>query len=332
MNRVQGLKIASGLAAESSYNTASATFLGWEQLNLDVISPDSNTENDAAWVGKGNEFAENIFPTFNDVQGTFEKYGSAEWLTYLLCFGFGNISFSTPTYTVTPIDPATSLQLPSFSVAEQLPDSGSTAIDNLYTGCVLDSFQIDFKYGPGLKSISTKSSFRGSGAVTTPSGISYPAVESEHFALGSGMSLVINGVDYVAASSGLEGTISWNNNLLADQGYVIGSGTDAKGFANRSKLIIGDRKCGFSFTTYLSSTSAEYTKLRNLTTGTATITFAYDSTHTVTIEFQKVSFEKVQNTNVEGIATVRVTVLPMFDLSNGLITATCKCGITGIAG
>jgi hypothetical protein len=332
MNRVQGLKIATGLAAESSYNTASATFLGWEQLNLDIVSPDSNTENDAAWVGKGNEFAENIFPTYNDVQGTFEKYGSAEWLTYGLAYALGGVSYSSPTYTITPISPATTLQLPSFSVAEQLPDGGSTSIDNLYTGCVMDSFSIDFKYGPGLKSVSTKGSFRGSGAVTTPSAITYPAVESEHFALGSGMSLTINGVDYVAASSGLEGSFSWNNALLADLGYTIGSGTDAKGFQNRASLLIGARKCAFSFTAFLSSSSAEYTKLRNLTTGTATMTFLYDSTHTVTIELQKVAFEKVENTNVDGIASVRVSVLPMYDLSNGLVTVTAKCGITGIAG
>jgi hypothetical protein len=332
MQRVQGLKIATGLAAESSYNTASSTFLGWEQLNLDIISPDSNTENDSAWIGKGNEFAENIFPTYNDVQGTFEKYGSAEWMTYGLCYALGGVSYSSPTYTITPINPSTTLQLPSFSIGEQLPDGGGNAIDNLYTGCVMDSFQIDFKYGPGLKSVSTKGTFRGSGSVTSPSGVSYPAVESEHFTLGSGMSLVINGVDYVAASTGLEGSFSWNNNLVADLGYFIGSGVDAKGFATRANLLIGARKAAFSFTAFLTSTSAEYTKLRNLTTGTATMTFTYDGTHTVEIELQKVAFEKVENTNVDGIAAVRVSVLPMYDLTNGVVTVTAKCGITGIAG
>jgi hypothetical protein len=61
------------------------------------------------------------------------------------------------------------------------------------------------------------------------------------------------------------------------------------------------------------------------------MTFPYDATHTVTITIEKVGFTKVENTETEGLVTVKVTAEPMFDLTNGVIAVTAKCGITGIA-
>lgn len=329
--RVQSLVVGMGLAKESAYNTASSSFIRFEKTNMDITSPESNNETDATWIGKGVEFAENLYPVNNDTSNKIEKYGSVEFMTAALAYGLGNVSQTSGTYTITAMNPSTSLQLPSFSWVEQVEESGSAAIDNLYTGCCVENLGIKFQYGPGLKSVTCDMAWRGSGATTSPSGVSVPATQTDHHALGSGMALTINGVDYVAAATGLEGSFTWNNNLMANEGYYIGSGLDAAGYANRGRLWYGNRVAGFDFTVLLLNSSAEYSKLRALTTGTATMTFNYDSTHQVVIELQKVGFKKVMNTQTNGLVSVRVTAEPMYDLTNGIITVTAKCPISGIA-
>jgi hypothetical protein len=327
--RVQSLILGLGLAKEAAYNTASATFMRLSKINMDITSPISSVETDRDWIGKGNEFATTLFKTNTDVTNRIQKYGSAEFLTWLLCYGLGHVVESPSlTYTITPLDPATTLQLPSFSVVEQLAEGGGSAIDNLYQGCCIDSFAINFASGPGLKSVSAECNFRGSGLVTTPSAVSVPAVTTEHHALASGMSLSINGVDYVAAASGVSGSFTWSNALLAEEGYYLGSGEDGAGFAVRNRLEYGKRVAGFEFTARLLSSSLEYTKLKALTTGSAVIVLPYDTTHTATITLTEVGFIKTENTEQNGLVTVKVTAEPMFNST--IVTCVTKCGITGI--
>ena len=230
--RDQSLLFGLGLAKESAYNTPSASFLRMTKVNADITSPASNIESDKDWIGKGDEFSREIFKTNVDVAGRIQKFGSAEWLTYVLAYGLGGVTEATGSYMLKPLDPAETLQLPSFSVVQQVPEGGAMAIDQLYHGCVVDSFGITFQYGPGLKSVSSEMTFRGSGEVTSPSAVVLPAVTPEHHALAAGMSLSVNGVDIVAAATGLSGSVTWNNALLADQGYYIGSGLDDGGLCD----------------------------------------------------------------------------------------------------
>jgi hypothetical protein len=152
--------------------------------------------------------------------------------------------------------------------------------------------------------------------------------------LSQGMSLTINGVDYVAAKTTLSGTIGFKNNLLLNQGYFPGSGTQ-NGAAIRGRLEIGARKSSFEFTVRLLSTSTEYAKLIAQTEGSAVLGFIYDSTHQVTVTFPKVAFTMVENTEADGIVAVKVTCEPMMSGTGDTvmpISASCQCGITGIAG
>ena len=103
-----------------------------------------------------------------------------------------------------------------------------------------------------------------------------------------------------------------------------------EGFAIRNRLEFGKRSVGFEFTARLLSTSTEYAMLRALTTGTATMTFAYDATHTVTLAFTKIAFNKVENTSADGLVVVKVTCEVFGDDTLGVLTATTKCGVTGI--
>ena len=145
--------------------------------------------------------------------------------------------------------------------------------------------------------------------------------------------ITINGVNYVSAGTALMGTLAWKNNLILPMRYIPGSGLDSDGFAVGNRMFIGNRVPSFQFTVFLTSASAEYAALVAQTTGTAVLTFTFDSTHTVTFTWNQISFEMVEKTQEEGIVAVTVTVAPQYDTGGSLwpLTVTGKCAITDIA-
>lgn len=329
-SRVQQLKFGLGSGKQANITTAGSTFLTFRKLNMDLTTPKYNTENDSAEIGKGNEFITQVFPVAYDVSNRIEKYASAEFVTWCLAYGLGKVTFGGGTYTITPIDPGVTLELPYFSLVEQLAEGGGQAIDNLLIGNAVDSWTLAFNYGPGRQSARMTANFLGTGIVTSPSAITLPAPLSEGYMLSQSMALTINGIDYVAAKTILSGTMGWNNNLNGNAGYFPGSGL-RDGAAIRGRLEIGTRAPTFQFTARLLKNSTEYTKLIAQTTGTAVLTMTFDSTHTVTFTWQKVSFQMVENTEAEGIVAVSVTVAPQFDSVNGILTCSAQCGLVGIA-
>lgn len=329
--RVQGLILGLGKAKQADISTIAASFLRFKKLNMDLTSSGFQTENDAPEIGKGNEFisAAGVFPTAFTPGNRLEKYCSAEYLTWLLCYALGGVAEVAAVYTITPIDNGTTLELPYFSVVEQVPEGGGSAIDNAFIGCAIEDFLLSFNQGVGRQSASVSANWIGSGKITTPSAVTVPAVQSETGLLAAMITaLTINGVDYVTAKTNISGSIGWKNNLT--RGYFPGSGTQ-NGAALCGRIEIGARVPSFQFTVRLLATSAELTKLLAQTTGTATITFQFDATHLITFIFQSVSFEMVDNTEAGGIVAVQVTVAPKWHSSNGVLTCTAKCGVTGIA-
>ena len=110
----------------------------------------------------------------------------------------------------------------------------------------------------------------GSGLLTTPSGITVPALTTENNMLAASMSLSVNGVDYVSTKRILSGSIGWKNNLLLNAGFYPGSGLQ-NGLQVRGRMEIGARVPTFQFTARLLSGSTEYNTLVTQTTGTATL-------------------------------------------------------------
>ena len=110
------------------------------------------------------------------------------------------------TYTILPINPGTTLELPYFSLCEQVAEGGGSAIDNLHVGCAIEDFTYQFNYGPGRASSKMTVNWVGSGLLTTPSGITVPALTTENNMLAASMSLSVNGVDYVATKRILSGS------------------------------------------------------------------------------------------------------------------------------
>jgi hypothetical protein len=326
--RVQGLVLGLGKAKQTSITAASASFLRFKKSNMDLTSPGFMTETDAAEIGKGNEFISQVFPVAQEPGGRIDKFCSAEYLTWLLCYALGNVVEASAVYTILPIDPGTTLELPYFSWVEQVAEGGGAAIDNLFIGNALEDFTLSFNSGVGRSSATVTANWVGSGNTVSPSAIVVPAVQVETGLLSQMITvLTINGVDYVAAKTTIDGTLGWKNNMT--RGYFPGSGIqNGAGIAGR--IEIGARVPTFTFTVRLLSTSLEYAKLIAQTTGTATITFQFDSTHLITFLWQSVSFETVTNKEANGIVAVGVTVAPKFAVGPGLLTVTAQCGVTGI--
>ena len=89
--RVQGLILGLGNAKQADIATASASFLRFKKIDTTLTSPHPVTENDAAEVGKGNEFIGGVYPVNYDVANRIEKFASAEFVAWAWAYALGNV-------------------------------------------------------------------------------------------------------------------------------------------------------------------------------------------------------------------------------------------------
>lgn len=324
-----------GVDKQADIATASTIFQRFRKLDTSITSPRPIFENDAAEIGKGHEFATQTYGSNYDVANRIDKYASAEFLTWAFGFGLGNVTVTGAaapySYTIVPIDPGATLELPYFSLVEQIAENGGSSIDNLFRGCAIEDVTYQFNYGPGRASSKCTVNWIGSGLLTQPSAVTVPALVAETNILAAGMSLTVNGVDYVTSKTILSGTIGWKNNLMVNAGFYPGSGLQ-NGLQVRGRLEIGARVPTFQFTTRLLKNSVEYTNLVSQSTGAAVATIPHDTNNTVTFTFPKVALQAVENTETDGIVAVTVTTAPEFDtVSSTVMSVTSKCSLGGIA-
>lgn len=334
-SRIQNKILGLGLDAQADIVTPSQTYLRFRQLNAELAPSGFLTENDAAEIGKGNEFVSvsGVYPVSFNPLGRLDKYSSAEFMTYAFAYALGQVTEATGTYTIVPQDPCSQgLELPYFTVIEQVCESGGMALDNDFVGCAMEDVTYDFNYGPGRQSGKVTCNWIGSGKIITPTpvAVTIPPVITEHYMLTGSMQLTINGTDYVTAKTMLSGQIGWKNNLLTAQGFYPGSGLQ-DGAAIRGRLEFGVRASTFTFTARLLKNSVEYAKLVGQSTGTAVVTVSFDATHTMTFTYHSVQYESVVNAEQDGIVDVTVTVATKDDPTLGVVTITSQCGIAGIA-
>jgi hypothetical protein len=333
--RIQQLILGLGKGKQASISAAATTFMRLKKLDTALTTPKPVFENDAAEIGKGHEFITQTFPSHYEVANRIEKYASAEFVTWACAYALGNVaqtgSAAPYTYTILPIDPGTTLELPYFSLVEQVAEGGGSAIDNLYVGCAIEDFTYQFNYGPGRASSKMTVNWVGSGLLTAPSGITVPALTAENNMLAAGMSLSVNGVDYVATKRILSGSIGWKNNLLLNAGFYPGSGLQ-NGLQVRGRMEIGARVPSFQFTARLLAGSPEYNALVNQTTGTATLSVQHDANNSVTFTFPQMAFQVAENAEADGIVAVTVTGAPQYSNSqNTVMSVTTLCSVAGVA-
>lgn len=340
--RLQEVLIGFGKGKQADIETANLTGSVWQlkKLNAQLANPKLNTENDAEEYGKGHEFPTQTFKTSWDVGGTLEKYLSAEIAAWAMAFGLGKVvkSGATPnfTYTCTPLFPANgdAAELPYFSFIEQIRPGAGAVIDRMAVGCVVEGWSITIGSGPGRANSKISVEFGGSGRLTQPSGITLPAATVEKLLPSASLALSVNGEDYVTNKNIVSLETSWKNNIRMDAGFFPGSGFQASGDASsgaiRGRMEFGNRQGGLKFTARFDNSSTELTKLQAQTTGTATITLTFDANNSLAITWHKVAFSTAEVGETDQFVTVAVECTPIYDSTNGIVSAVAKCNVDGI--
>ncbi|MBA3972650.1 MAG: hypothetical protein C0504_00370 [Candidatus Solibacter sp.] len=334
--------ICFGKQKQTDIATANTAGQMWQlrKLNAQLANPKLNTENDADEYGKGHEFATQSFQTSWDAGSTLEKYLSAEIAAWAMAFSLGKVvkSGTAPdfTYTSTPLFPANgdAAELPYFSFVEQIRPGAGVVLDRMAVGCAIEGWTISIASGPGRANSKITVEFVGSGKLTEPSAIVVPAATLEKLLPSASLALSINGVNYVSSKNVVSLETSWKNNILLDAGFFPGSGFqtagDATSGAIRGRLEFGKRQGTLKFVARFENGSSELTKLKSQTSGTAVISLAYDATNSLEITWHKVSFATAEVGETDGIVTVAVECLPMWDATNGIVSAVAKCGVDSI--
>jgi len=307
-----------------------AECVSFSKLNAAMSVVDMATENDAAEIGKGNEFAANNYKSHWNVTGAFEKYISSQFLAWVVAFGFGKTTKTTPasgayTYTCVPQDPVTdTINMQAFTCVEAIRQGGSAVVDRALVGCVISDFTISLMSGPGRANAKVSANFIGCGKVVSPSTITVPASLTEAFLNAASAAITINGVDYVSNANFVMLEQTWNNTVREGAGFYPGSGLD-QGAAIRGRLEFGDRVPGFKFQARFKNGSTELALLYAQTEGTAawSLTGALitgSTYHGCSCTWQRMRFATAVVNDADGIVTVEVTVTPMWHTSNGLVT------------
>ena len=340
--RLQEVQICFGFGKQTEIATANPVAAMWrlKKLNAQLATPKLNTENDAAEYGKGHEFATQTFKTSWDTPGTLEKYLSAEMAAWAMCFGLGKVvkSGTTPNwvYTCTPLIPSNgdATELPYFSFVEQIRPGAGSVIDRLLTGCTVEGWTINIGSGPGRANSKIAVQFEGSGKLTEPSAIAMPTATLEKLLPSASLTLTINAVDYVTNKNIVSLETSWKNNIKKDDGFFPGSGFQTPGDATtgaiRGRMEFGDRTGTLKFVARFDHNSTELALLKAQTTGTAVIHLQFDINNSLDITWQKVAFATAEVGETNQIVTVSVDCTPIYDATNGIITAVAKCGVDAI--
>jgi hypothetical protein len=341
--RIQEVLIAFGKGKQTDIATAQASAALWRfiKLNGALANPRLATENDAEEYGKGHEFPTATFKTAWDTGGTIEKYLSAEIAAWAMAFGLGKVvkTGTNPnfTYTCTPLFPANGdvAELPYFSFCEQIRPGAGVVLDRLAVGNAAESWQIAVGSGPGRANSKIMIEFAGSGKVIdSATGITMPAATAEKLLPAASLTLTINGVDYVTNKNIVSLETGWKNNIRMDAGFFPGSGFQTAGDGStgaiRGRLEFGNRQGNLRFVARFENGSTEYTKLKAQTSGTAVINLQFDANNSLQITWQKITYSAVEISEQDGILTVAVDCLPMYDNTNGVISAVAKCNVDGI--
>ena len=229
---IREMLIGFGYRPQSDIATANVVGEVWRlgKLNSSFTGPKLNTENDAAELGKGHEFATQVFKTSWDVAGQIEKYTSSDFAAWAMAFSLGHV---VPTggggnwiYTCTPLDPVTDgIELPCFSYIEQIRPGASTAVvDRMAIGCVIEGWTLTVGSGPGRANSKLVVDVVGTGKHLEPSGIALPAAIVEKLLPSASLAITVNGVNYVGNKNFVSLQATWKNNHRLDSGFYPGSG------------------------------------------------------------------------------------------------------------
>ena len=315
---------------------AAANFLSLSKTNAVLATVDPKTEDDSQDLGKGDEFANNVFPVNQDASAPYEKFASSEILAYLAVFGLGNAVKTSPDtgaflYTCTPMDPvASGIELPYTAYIETIRQGGSALLDRALVGCVVSDWGLDLNSGPGRQNAKVKFTLMGSGIVTQPSGVTLPTEYVEHGLNAGSAAITILGSNYVSLKRIVSLSFGWASNVRDAQGLYPGSGVNSAGFQTRGRLENGDRVPTCTFKTRLESSSTELANLLAQTEGTAVFSLTGalitgTTYHSTVFTFPRVRISAAVVDDDQGIVTVSVTLRGLKHPTDGILTVAATC-------
>jgi hypothetical protein len=330
---VQETLVAFGYKPQADVPTINALSDMWSltKVNPALSTVNPVNETNALDIGKGDEFATQVFPSYQDASVTLEKYVSSEIMAWLFCFTTGKatktIAGTGFTYAAVPNDPSVDcINLPCFTWDEIIRPEPNSVVDRALIGCVVGDWTLTMQSGPGRANCRVAIAMPGSGRVQVPGLTPLPAVTLEHFLNAAGASITINGIDYVLSESFISLTFRWNNNVRLDTGLYPGSGTE-NGYAVRGRMEYGVREFGLSFVARAQKGSTEYNNLINGVEGPAVFGVkgaAIDASnfHSFQIDMPRTRMQSVVNGDDNNIVTVEcaVTALKPTDGVTPIIT------------
>lgn len=302
-------------------NTAAEIF-SFTLTNTAPFTVNPQTEDNAADIGKGDEFPTQVFPLGIDITGRIEKMISSQVAAWAFVFGLNNTTKAAAgtgtKYTCVPADPATEcIDMPPFTAVEQIRPGGTPPfLDRAMIGMVISGFAINLESGPGRNNARLSIDVVGTGKQQSPSGIVLPNPITESFLNASSATITIGGIDYILAKSFISAEVTWNVNPRLDSGYYPGSGVDANGFAMRGRMEYANRVCGMSFVARAQPGNPEYNQLVTLNRAPATITLtgagianaADTNKHGIRIHFPHAMYQSVVNGDADGLVTINCTL------------------------
>lgn len=341
--------IGFGYTAQSALQTSNIAgdLIRVNKLNASLANLEAVTENDAAEIGKGSEFAQNSYLVNWNTSGALEKYLSSEMAAWLFGFAFGNSVASLPTggtashqHLATPLDQTAGLDLPAFTMVEQLRPGAQSVVDRALVGCCLNDFKINIQSGPGRNSSRCTANFVGIGKSVEPSNLVLPAATAEHLLPAGSLGLLINGTDYISAKSIIEAEFGYQNNVRLDTGFYPGSGFNTAGDATsgqiRGRMEMGDRTITMNFVARFDHGSTEPASLKAQTEGSVAWTMRgalIEGTiyHSLNLSVPRCTFSKAQVTESNGIVTVTCELSVLIPSSGAIVSATTINSIAKVA-
>lgn len=305
-----------------------------------TITP--TTEDNAADIGKGDEFPTEQYPVSMDVTGRIEKFLTSESAAWAFVMGLGNVDETVvgttgAKYVCTPTDPAVHcIDLSAFTVVEQIRPGVDAFLDNALVGCVITGFTINLESGPGRNNARIAIDIAGSGKVITPSGLTVPDPIPEHPLNAASATISVNGIDYILSKGFISAEITWQVNPRLDTGYYPGSGVDENGFALRGRMEYSNRVAGMTFVARASKGSPEYNMLLTMQEGETIVTLsgaqigAGPDKHSISVRFPRSTIAAATNGDADGIVTINCTVKPLKDPVDGYAIFTATTETPGI--
>jgi hypothetical protein len=302
------------------------------KTNQALATVDPTTESDAADIGKGDEFARNLFPLVQNTSVPVEGYLTSQKLALFTNFALGKTTKTTPAagaylYTSIMSNPVVDgIEPPLITYVEQIRPGGSAVLDQALLDMAINSMSIKMASGAGRQNATISAELVGSGRVTDPSSITLPSALTENSLNVGGFGITVNGVNYVSERSFVDCDFGVNKNIDLEAGLYPGSGTTSAGFQVRGRMEHGIRSLSFRFKVRFSNGSTEKASLLAQTIGTVVLSWQGSlitgSTYhggTITLHKTIISSAVVQDSG--GKVVIECQVTPIVHPSNGLVTA-----------